>query len=71
MNLATILMILGAIVVALLLIKLELSEGVNSSVAPAVALRLTPEGFEATTKLARPGVAEQWHIRQDARIWRD
>lgn len=36
------------------------------------ALKLTPDGFEATATVARPdGDPETWHIRQDARVWRE
>jgi cellulose/xylan binding protein with CBM9 domain len=36
------------------------------------ALKLTPDGFEATTAVQLPkGKTQRWHIRQDARIWVD
>ncbi len=38
--------------------------------ADNVLLKLTPNGFIATTTLDVDGATQKWHVQQDSRLWR-
>jgi Carbohydrate family 9 binding domain-like len=51
--------------------ELKLPEALGKTLAQPLVLRATTDGFEVTTgiKLGN-GNAQTWHIRQDAKVWR-
>ena len=53
-------------------VELRLPARAAPDVAQAPSIRLTPEGFSATVALKpKDGPVQLWHIRQDARVWKD
>src|SRR5262249_9649192 len=52
--------------------ELGLPATLGSRLAEPPTLALTADGFTATTAIKRPnGVVQRWHIRQDARVWKE
>ena len=50
--------------------QLRLSSELISATHNLPAVRLTPDGFEATADLELPNAhVQRWHIRQDGRVW--
>jgi hypothetical protein len=52
--------------------ELSLSSRLGAGLAAPLRLEVTPEGFTATAEIrSGTGPTQRWHIRQDARVWKD
>ena len=52
--------------------ELRLYATLSRSLTKAPTLQMAKDGFEATAEIKLPdGRIERWHIRQDARVWKE
>jgi hypothetical protein len=52
--------------------ELGLSSDIGPGLVGTPSVRLTSAGFEAAVEVRPPGgTIERWHIRQDARVWKE
>jgi hypothetical protein len=50
--------------------ELNLARLSHASLTKPLSMAVLPGGFQATAAIQRPdGTPQQWHIRQDAKVW--
>jgi hypothetical protein len=53
------------------LAELSLPESLGAALTERPVLAETPEGYRVTVGVKTGSTTERWHIRQDARVWKE